>query len=263
MSKKQKSVEKLEIIKTELFHNGHLFIDLKLPEDHPEIKPGQFVEVKVENKAEVFLRRPLSVHDYNKDSKVLSLWVKIVGKGTHALSELKEGDFLDLIYPLGKGFSLAKTENVLLVGGGCGAAPLLCLARYLSLNDIKPKILLGTSSKNEIFHKEKYEEFGELHFTTVDGSYGEKGFVTHSKLLGEHITDFSQIYVCGPDPMMKAVSKLAMKHNIPCEISLENTMACGIGACLCCVVKTDKGHVCTCTEGPVFSIYELNEWINE
>lgn len=263
MSKKQKSVEKLEIIKTELFDNGHLFIDLKLSDNHPEIQPGQFVEVKVENKADVFLRRPLSVHDYNKESKVLSLWVKIVGKGTKALTELKKGDFLDLIYPLGKGFSLKETGNVLLVGGGCGAAPLLCLARYLNKNGVKPKILLGASSKNEIFHKEKYEEFGELHFTTVDGSIGEKGFVTNSSLLKDQITNFTQIYVCGPDPMMKAVSKLAMKHDIPCEISLENTMACGIGACLCCVVKTDEGHICTCTEGPVFSVYKLKEWINE
>jgi dihydroorotate dehydrogenase electron transfer subunit len=114
----------------------------------------------------------------------------------------------------------------------------------------QPDFLLGASSKENFFDNPVFEKTGNLYITTDDGSAGVKGFVTSHPVLNEKKYDF--IYTCGPRPMMKAVVKYANEKNIPCEVSLENTMACGIGACLCCVEKTDRGNVCVCTEGPVF-----------
>lgn len=258
----KKKVESLRIVNIELFDSGNLFIDLQLEENHPEIKPGQFVEVKIENNSEVFLRRPFSIHNFCSDKLILTLWIKIVGKGTLTLSKLNVNNYLDIIYPLGNGFTIPETGNVLLVGGGCGAAPLLYLAKYLHQQGVRTTILIGAKTENEIFHKEKYEKFGQLFITTENGCEGEKGYVTESFLFKNKISEFSQIYACGPDPMMKSVAKLAIKNNIPCEISLENHMACGIGACLCCVVQTDEGHLCSCVDGPVFSSIKLSQWLN-
>lgn len=257
-----KKIEKLTIVRKELYDNQHLYFELQAEKPWPAVSPGQFVQVQISNNSQVFLRRPLSVHDWDNHTGILSLWIKIVGKGTGSLAEMENGEQLDVIYPLGKGFSSpAEKEGVLLVGGGCGAAPLLYLARFLFAQGVKTEILLGARNISEIIHPEKYHPLGNVHFMTEDGSAGGKGFVTHHPLLAESASSVRRIYACGPDLMMKAVAVIAQKHSIPCEISLENMMACGIGACLCCVVKTDKGHVCSCTEGPVFDTVELKEWI--
>jgi len=191
------------------------------------------------------------------------LWIKIIGKGTKSLSELEPGQTIDVIYPLGNTFSAPSEDGVLLVGGGCGAAPLLYLARHLNSLGIRPDILLGARSADDFLHPEIFEPFGNVYFMTEDGSLGNKGFVTHHPLLNKDIEKIRHIYACGPDPMMKAVGKIAEKYGIKCEVSLENMMACGIGACLCCVVKTDTGHVCTCTEGPVFFTNQLKDWLKK
>jgi dihydroorotate dehydrogenase electron transfer subunit len=168
-----------------------------------------------------------------------------------------------LIYPLGNSFSLpeksGKTGKCLLVGGGVGIAPLLYLGACLQERGYKPEFLLGAKTKNDLLQIAEYRKFGKVHITTEDGSAGEKGYVTsHSVLQSEHY-DF--IYTCGPKPMMVAVAGYARTKRIPCEASLENTMACGIGACLCCVEKTVHGNVCACTEGPVMNIDQLT-WQN-
>jgi len=261
MTLPQKKTEDFKIIKKELYDENHLYFELQATSPFPIVIPGQFVQVQVKNNPDVFLRRPLSVHDWDSQNGILSLWIKIIGKGTKSLSQMNEGDMLDIIYPLGNGFAIPKEKSALLVGGGCGAAPLLFLARHLQSLGVETDILLGARSAGEILHPEKYEPLGNVHFMTEDGSLGGKGFVTHHPLLGEQISQVKQIFTCGPDPMMKAVGRIAQKHNIPCQVSLENMMACGIGACLCCVVKTDNGHICTCTEGPVFSIDILNDWL--
>jgi dihydroorotate dehydrogenase electron transfer subunit len=261
----KKKIEDFIIVTKELYDNNHLYFELQAQHPFPDVFPGQFVQVQVKNNPDVFLRRPLSVHDWDAEKGVMSLWIKIVGKGTRSISVLEVGEILNVIYPLGNTFLMpdSTNERVLLVGGGCGAAPLLYLARHLHRLKIKQEIILGARSANEFLHPEKYEPLGNVHFMTEDGSRGGKGFVTHHPLLNSELNSIDLIYACGPEKMMKAVGKIAEKHNIPCQISLENLMACGIGACLCCIVKADAGNVCTCTEGPVFFTHQLKNWLHE
>ena len=219
----------------------------------PEIHPGQFVNVQV-NQAPVLLRRPLSVHDVDTEKGLLSLFIKMVGCATSALGELHPGDKLNVILPLGNSFNVPQTGKHLLIGGGCGIAPLLYLAKKMYQRGIKPVILFGARSRRDILRQQEYEKYGEVYYTTEDGSYGEQGYPTRHSILK---STFDAVYCCGPEAMMKAVARYANQKNIDCYVSLENTMACGIGACLCCVTQTTEGHKCVCTDGPIFHIKEL------
>lgn len=222
----------------------------------PEFKPGQFVQLKVDNSPETFLRRPISIHDVNMAENRFKMLIQVVGKGTETLYKLKAGSRLNVIAPLGNGFSLpSKDERIILVGGGTGIAPLLFLGHYLKNNGSKPEFLLGFRNRKRIILIEKYSEAGPVHITTEDGSAGEKGFVTNHPVLEDKNID--RVYCCGPDAMMKAVARYCIDNNINCEVSLENLMACGFGACLCCVVDSVRGNMCVCTEGPVFNVREL------
>lgn len=251
-----KRISNLRIIENKRINTD--FFTLEVAGDHklPEILPGQFVQLKVEGSPETFLRRPVSIHDVDYGTNTIKLLIQIVGAGTKQLSFLKNGDFLNIIYPLGNSFSMPKPhERVLLVGGGCGIAPLLFLARSLKNNGNSPDILLGFRNKDRIIEYEQYLKLGKVHLTTEDGSVGEKGFVTNHSVMQDH--NFNRVYCCGPDSMMHAVAVWSRENKVECEVSLENLMACGIGACLCCVVDTVKGHVCTCIDGPVFNINDL------
>ena len=222
----------------------------------PVLKPGQFVQVKVEGSPETFLRRPLSIHDVDYEKNTIKLLVQVAGAGTRKLSELKSGDTLNIIYPLGNSFSLpAENSNILLIGGGCGVAPLLFLGKYLKSNGYNPEMLLGFRNTSRIIEYEEYASIGNVYLTTEDGSKGEKGFVTGHSILRER--HFDHICCCGPSSMMKAVAGYCTAKNITCEVTLENLMACGFGVCLCCVVSTVSGNLCTCTDGPVFNIKDL------
>lgn len=236
-------------------NEDHFVLDVKAPEPLPMINPGQFVNVSVHNSNISFLRRPLSIHFVDYERNVIQLYVKKVGEGTHKLGELSEGDRLNIVYPLGNSYSILSNSNVLLVGGGCGVAPLLYLAKVLNDNNNQVTTLLGVRSKKDALKLDEYSKYGQIVISTEDGSMGEKGYPTdHSLLTSEK---FDQIFTCGPEPMMKAVAAYAQKEGITCEVSLENTMACGFGACLCCVTETKEGNKCTCTEGPVFNINDL------
>lgn len=224
----------------------------------PELFPGQFVNVKIENSPATFLRRPISVHDTEREKGLLYLLVKMAGAGTKKLSRLSAGEKLSIILPLGNGFKIPTAGRCLLVGGGVGIAPLLHLAKVLHQRGLTPDILIGVRSEKDIVLKEVFGKYAELYYTTEDGSFGEKGYPTQHSVLKKH---FDHILCCGPDPMMKAVARYAYQHDIDCQVSLENTMACGIGACLCCVTDTREGHKCVCTEGPVFNIKDL-KWQN-
>ena len=239
-----------------LNHNTFLLI-LKHPSTLPQIAPGQFVEVLVADEPHTFLRRPLSVHDVDIEQNTLTLFVKIVGKGTEKLSHLLKGSTLNIIYPLGHSFTIVKSQKVLLAGGGCGIAPLMYLARVLLQNKCDVHILLGAQSNCDILLVDGYQKFGNVYFTTDDGSLGTKGFLIQHPILKNEINTFERVYTCGPERMMHAVARIAKNNNVPCEVSLENTMACGVGACLCCVVETTTGHKCVCTDGPVFNINDL------
>ena len=227
---------------------------LQHPNTLPSIEAGQFVEVEIRQCREVLLRRPISIHDVDETANTLTLLIQIVGNGTRQLSTLQAGDSLNLIYPLGHGFSL-QGKQPLLVGGGAGIAPLLFLGKELRQRGIVPTFLLGGRSAANLVRMEAFEAVGRLCCTTEDGSLGERGFVTQHSVLQDRRFDF--IYTCGPRPMMAAVAGYARQTGSPCEVSLENTMACGIGACLCCVEDTRQGHQCVCTAGPVFNIEQL------
>lgn len=245
-------------IKENVRLNSHyVLLVLTASEKLPEILPGQFVEVRVDGSPTTFLRRPLSVHYVDYSANELWLLIQIVGDGSKRLSELKPGELLNIILPLGKGFTLPanKTAKIMLIGGGCGVAPLLYLGAYLKQNGYTCDFLLGARTKEDLLQLEEYKKYGNVYTTTEDGSYGEKGYVTLHSVLNENKID--KIYTCGPTPMMKAVAAYAKNTDTDCEVSLENTMACGIGACLCCVTNTTEGHVCVCTEGPVFNITRL------
>ncbi|MEZ3563564.1 MAG: dihydroorotate dehydrogenase electron transfer subunit [Duncaniella sp.] len=222
----------------------------------PAILPGQFVQVAA-NTPGVFLRRPISINDVNYDQNTIDRLIRKAGKGTSTLVALKEGDKLNILLPLGNGFSLdvASGSRLLLIGGGVGVAPLLYLGRKLKEAGHKPEFLLGARSATDLLELDDFAAIGTVHVSTEDGSMGEHGLVTrHSALEG----NIDTIYCCGPAPMMKAVASIARERAINCEVSLENMMACGLGACLCCVENTVKGNVCVCTEGPVFNINLLN-----
>lgn len=221
----------------------------------PELAPGQFVEVRIDDTPGALLRRPISIHDCCSAAGSVTLLVQHVGKGTKWLCNRREGDVVNVVLPLGKGFSLTPTEKPLLVGGGVGVAPLLYLGKELMRRGCEPTFLLGARTENDLLCLERFEQAGRTLVCTENGGAGEKGFVTQHSVLDKEI--FSRIYACGPMPMMKAVANVARAKGIPCEVSLENRMACGLGACLCCVEDTVDGNVCVCKEGPVFDIDRL------
>ena len=251
-----KRIESLNITENRRLNKDYFILELSGKSKIPEMKPGQFVQVKVEESPDTFLRRPFSVHDVNYGQNTLKLLIQIAGKGTETLSRLHTGDILNTIYPLGNSFSLPiEGQKVLLAGGGCGIAPLLFLGKYLKLNGFQPDVLLGFRNTERIIEFNEYKEIGRVFMTTEDGSQGEKGFITQHPALAT--SKYDRIYCCGPEPMMKAIAEYSSKNNIFCEVSLEKLMGCGIGACLCCVVDTVRGNLCTCVDGPVFNTKDL------
>jgi dihydroorotate dehydrogenase electron transfer subunit len=254
----KKSVDNFTVVSNKKLNYTNYCIKLQSVRDLPEFLPGQFVNVEIKNNENVFLRRPFSVFDVNQKKRTVSLLVKILGKGSKSLTEIKVGEKINMVFPLGKSFTLPKrNEKVLLIGGGSGVAPMLFLAKKSNLPKSNLKLIIGARKAEDHINIDAYQEFGEIHFTTEDGSMGEKGFVTQHSIFQNNLKRFDRIYACGPDAMMKAIAKKAKEAGIFCEVSLENLMACGFGVCLCCIEPTTRGNVCICTEGPVFNINEL------
>ena len=227
----------------------------------PEMFPGQFVQIRVDNSSDVFLRRPISINFVDIERNEMWLLVQNIGKGTSKICAIKAEDIINLVFPLGNKFSIPQNKDAktLLIGGGVGTAPMLFLGKMLKEKGFQPDFILGGRREVDLLQLTDFQNYGNVYTTTEDGSHGDKGFVTHHHILKEQKYDY--IYTCGPKPMMVAVANYAHENNIECEVSLENMMACGFGACLCCVEKTLKGNVCACTEGPVFNIKDLT-WIN-
>ena len=209
-------------------------------------RPGQFVNVSLPG---FFLRRPISVCDCEGDT--LTLIYKVAGRGTEAMTKLSVGDELDTLCGLGNGYDLeAAGESPLLVGGGVGVPPLYMLAKELINKGKNVSVVLGFNTKEEIFYEDEFRALGaSVTVTTVDGSYGKKGFVTDA--LPENASYF---YACGPMPMLRALYKAA---DIPGEMSFEERMGCGFGACMGCSMETASGPKRVCKEGPVFKKEEL------
>ena len=228
------------------------------------IFPGQFVEVRVDGSPTTFLRRPISICFVDYRANELWLLVAAVGDGTRRIAAMKPGEKLNCVLPLGNKFEcdILFDKKVLLVGGGVGVAPLLFMGSRLFLQsegDAKrgsfTHFLLGARTKDDLLLLDEFRKYGRVEVTTEDGSMGVKGFVTDHPLLQEE--HFDRILTCGPTPMMKAVARYARQNGIDCQVSLENMMACGLGACLCCVEKTVRGNLCVCKDGPVFNVKEL------
>lgn len=241
------------------------YVLLRLTDDTaalPPMVPGQFVQIRVEHSSGTLLRRPISINMVDRERNELWLLIHEVGNGTRALGRLEQGDSVNVLFPLGNGYTLpaegARRTKVLLVGGGVGTAPMLYLGQELAARGHEPVFLLGGRSKTDLLELEAFERTGRVFVTTEDGTLGERGYVTQHSILEKE--QFDAIKTCGPKPMMVSVARFAKAHGVACEVSLENLMACGLGACLCCVEKNKEGHnVRVCTEGPVFSIEQL-QW---
>ena len=208
--------------------------------------PGQFCQIRVPG---FYLRRPISVCDW--DESGMTLIYKAVGAGTDALSRMGTGDMLDILNGLGNGYDVtACGDHPLVIGGGVGAPPLYALTKALLAAEKRPAVILGFNKQEEIFLKDEFEELGvPVTVATADGSCGVKGFVTDA--LPE---DYDSVFACGPLPMLKAVCKAC---NTPGQLSLEERMGCGFGACMGCTIQTRNGPRRVCKEGPVFRKEEL------
>lgn len=247
----------LRVASVEHLGARHVLLRLTREAVLPAMCAGQFVEVRIDGTAGTFLRRPISIHYIDKEKNELWLLVQVVGDGTRRLAALREGDVVNVVGPLGRGFTLpaSPSERRLLVGGGVGIAPLLYLGAELRRMGAEPTFLLGARSAADLLQQDAFKRLGRVFVTTEDGTAGERGFVTQHTLLQRE--RFDRISTCGPKPMMMAVARYAKASGTPCEASLENRMACGLGACLCCVEPTRAGHVCVCKDGPVFNIDDL------
>ncbi len=253
-----KFVQDFLVIENSALNSTNFLIKLKSEKPFPEIYPGQFVNIDIKKTDEIFLRRPFSVFEVDYNENTISIIVKILGRGSKKLTEIKPGENLNMVFPLGKRFTQPdKSDKILLIGGGSGVAPMLFLAKESGLHKSNVDIILGAKSKNDHIDVESYSNYAGLHFSSEDGSLGESGFVTQHSIVRSKLSDYKKIYACGPLGMMKAVAKVAKEKKIFCEVSLENLMACGFGVCLCCIEPTVKGNLCVCTEGPVFNINDL------
>lgn len=250
-----------ELVAKEMLVEGIYKFAIKANEIASIAKPGQFLEIKVSDTTEPFLRRPISIYNINGENVEFIFQVK--GRGTELLSNKNVGDKIDVLGPLGKGnFTVKEYSNVAVIGGGIGTYPLYQLVKELK-GKTNLNVYLGFRDKSLVTCEKEFEEIGlnKLVVTTDDGSYKEKGFAIDfmKKDIEEHKVD--KIFACGPLPMLRAVKAFAVENDIPCEVSLEERMGCGIGACLGCAIKIGTGedarygHVCK--DGPVFNANDV------
>ncbi len=212
------------------------------------IRPGQFINIELDG---FYLRRPISVCDY--DDKTITIIYKVLGEGTEKMTTLKVGETLDILTGLGNGFNAKKGgERPLLIGGGVGTPPMYNLCKVLIEQGAKPVVLLGFGSKDEVFYEEEFKKLGaEVYISTVDGSYGTKGFVTD---IIKNLEGYTYYYACGPMNMLKAVYDIAEGDG---EFSFEERMGCGFGACMGCTCKTKYVNKRICKDGPVMRKEEI------
>lgn len=243
---------KAKILSNKKIKNNYLHCIFNAPQIAKDARPGQFVNIRITDSLDPLLRRPLSIH-LVRGSRIEILY-EVVGKSTRVLSGKKPGEYLDIIGPLGRGFDLESKPRVsILIGGGMGVAPLVFLAKKLKT---KKLALIGAKTKDHIHCEKEFKELGcGVKISTEDGSKGFKGRVTgllKKILLITYNLQLTTIYACGPKPMLKEIALISKEQNIPSQISLEEHMACGIGACLGCAVETMHGYKRVCKDGPVF-----------
>jgi dihydroorotate dehydrogenase electron transfer subunit len=251
------------IVSNERDTDQYFRLVLRAPQIAPLIQPGQFAHVRILPLKDALLRRPFSIFQVASDT--FSILYKNVGKGTDVLSQMRAGEELSVIAPLGHGFTVppAGGETPLLVAGGYGMAAMFLLAQHSPQKGI---VFVGGRRRVDILCEKDFAAIGwEVRVATEDGSHGQKGFVTvplltelqNSKLKTKNL----KLFACGPTPMLKAVGKIAADLNLPCELSMDEHMCCGVGTCLACVIPVKAGDIWeyqrTCTEGPVFDSRQI------
>ena len=255
-----KFIEEARVVGQRILNATTKQIDLIAPQIAAEAVPGQFVNVQVSNRTAPLLRRPLGIACVDKKYGAVSLIYRIVGDATKILADACSGDRLSLVGPLGHGFDLS-AKHPLLVGGGTGLAPFWYLAQSMVDEGIRPDVLMGGRTADDLFWKDMYLDLVErMGLTTDDGSLGTPGTVMAELPLMLRRLHYDCVYVCGPVPMMKAVSAAVLEKGIKCQVSLEKYMGCGLGACLSCSCQGVGRRLKVCQDGPVFWAEEVAEW---
>ena len=254
------SIQELCTVRERQALNSTMFaLTLEAPRISAAAQPGQFVHIAC-GEANL-LRRPISICDAGDG--LLKIVFAVKGDGTKWLSERKAGDELDILGPIGHGFDLSKAgDRPVLIGGGIGVPPMLMTMKQAKANGAQPTAILGFRNQSAVILEEDFQALGTTYIATDDGSYGIHGFV--SSVLEQHVGEFTSVLCCGPKGMLRALANIAEAHGLPCQVSMEERMGCGIGACLVCVCglkgengETKYGHVCK--DGPVFDSKEV-EW---
>lgn len=251
---------KAELVKKQIIKNDIIKFCVKSKDIADTGKPGNFLEIKVSDNIDPLLRRPISIYNIDKENEIIEFIFQVKGRGTQILSEKQVGDKIDIIGPLGYGvFNIKQYNKVAIIGGGIGIFPLYELAKQLK-SDVS--VYLGFRNKDYVILEDEFKKVSNrLSVTTDDGSYGKSGFAIDYLKEDCKKEKPDIIFACGPLPMLKAIKKFSEEEDIPCQISLEEKMGCGIGACLGCAVKmlsngnTKYGHVCK--QGPVFYANEV------
>jgi dihydroorotate dehydrogenase electron transfer subunit len=238
-------------------------------------QPGQFITVRINSETTPLLRRPFSIYNCSPQREIIEILFDVVGEGTKLLADKEVNDELDILGPLGKGFALPPdlpdrsnrpavqpAKMAILVGGGIGLAPLLFLAKALKGKIPAVYAIIGARAKNHLIDPAEFTNTGAQVLTcTDDGSAGKKGlapeFIPPILEEAKEIARAAVIYACGPRPMLKMCAEIAQQYNVPCQVSMEEKMACGVGACMGCVIKTRSGYQKVCDEGPVFNAREI------
>jgi dihydroorotate dehydrogenase electron transfer subunit len=261
--------EKARVMNNKRLGTDYYRIGLQCNDMYTNARPGQFIMLQINEMTAPLLGRPFSIHDlvYQKREFVgIEILYKVVGPVTKKMSTLKTDDGVHLLGPLGNGFSHRDShQRLFIVAGGIGVAPLLFLSRYLVKNEIKTskcKAYIGGRSVDDILCKTAFEDLGfSVEITTDDGSLGDQCLVTHPMEVDIKKNPPDMIYACGPQPMLNCVAGIANTYEIPCQLSIETMMACGIGACMGCAIesrKGDGGYYHACVDGPVFDANQLH-----
>ena len=247
--------ETAKVVRQQQIDEGIFDMELSFPKGAALAKPGQFIAMYCNDKSKL-LPRPISICGINKEEGTLRVVYRVAGEGTKEFSEMKEGDTLEVMGPLGNGFAL-KEEKAIIIGGGIGIPPMLELAKQLN---VEKTVVLGY--RTSTFLKDEFEAVGDVVISTEDGSFGTKGNVIDA--IKEHGVEGSIIYACGPTPMLRGIKAYAEEMGIEAQISMEERMACGIGACLACVCKSKEKDAHSnvhnkriCKDGPVFLSTEV------
>lgn len=249
--------EKCRVIEHSDWGNGYRYLRLEAPGIAGAAQPGQFVHIRVPNLEMSALRRPFSI--FNAENGILEILYKVIGRGTKAMTVMRDGDVVSVLGPLGHGFPLKCEGTALLVGGGFGVAPLYFLARLLPGEKM---LFVGGRTRNDLLCIDRFEELGiKVFLATNDGSIGVNGLVTDP--LDDELIRLREagrrfeLFACGPDPMLRAVAMRAVGSGSPGWISMDRHMVCGVGACYACIQKTVRGNSRCCIEGPVFAAKDL------